>query len=953
MTTNSFAIYHTWPDMRNAEYEVLQRIIRASKNINKNAVVINNAGEVLWADAATNIRIGSIISRKDVDFALSLHFESPRTIDVYSYYALWQPLEFYDDFGYDYSINNFSTHHDLVSCHSDVADFHALNIFNGLGRHTPTPLPTLFHAVPEPFLEPRISDQASLFYVGINWERIGRPKGRFHDLLTKLDEKDLVKIYGPELVQGVAPWAGFSTYSGELPFDGSSVVEAINECGICLALSSKPHQDSGIMSNRLFEGLAGGAAVIANPNPLIEKYFKDVVYVVDDNHGSAYLEQKILSFIREIRSNPDAARDRVLRGQQIIREFCSLEGSLNTLFEQTPFRQENYYGQLSRNALISVILVATEVDAAAIDAKILEISEQIFCAIDLHLIVPSRFVADCKIDPLGAITSVAVHGFEFETSPAEFDGPELRATAVGGFVGNILSSIVNPYFAIMHMNDMVMHDHFSSLVSAISREDGSICAASGSLNRSRDILGREQRKLHELRPQAPDKLLLAEGEIHSGQLLFRKAAFKPEHNPLLHLLDGCEHHVFLLESLIGGAIAQSNMATHLHDQAAPIQIRGLPISNDMQRQFIRDFYSANARWTSKTGFSTTSDSTSSNKKSILKRRDKNRHLRRDGSKYLPVNRTVVLNSEAEGLNYLGDGFSIPELDGTWLDGVRGVIEFTLPHDASSALEDYRILLGLLGLRNSETGRMQHCTFIINNVAVAYHAIPDFKSQVSIKVPLNIMSGSGSFSMEIIADHACCVRNELGEIIDPRELSVLIDSICVSRDSYESAPILLVNAIHQTVGGVPAIRALSSGFYAPEREMTWMCGRSGDIRFRVSEIPNSPVLYLRLAGRDANDDGAGQSVDILMGGKTLATVALTPKPQIFTFGMVSTEIFDIVDISLRARHAEPVLQADGSILDPRLLGVGVYEIGIFNRSDLPDENRKVRSPFVRLLGKIRG
>ncbi|MDT1107470.1 glycosyltransferase family 1 protein, partial [Pseudomonas aeruginosa] len=80
---------------------------------------------------------------------------------------------------------------------------------------------------------------------------IGRPKGRFHEVLTRLDAQKMIRIYGPELIQGVAPWEGFQTYSGELPFDGSSMLEAINSCGVCLALSSKAHQNSGIMSNRL------------------------------------------------------------------------------------------------------------------------------------------------------------------------------------------------------------------------------------------------------------------------------------------------------------------------------------------------------------------------------------------------------------------------------------------------------------------------------------------------------------------------------------------------------------------------------------------------------------------------------------------------------------------------------------------------------------------------------
>ncbi len=79
-------------------------------------------------------------------------------------------------FGYEKSIMKLVSHNYALSCDSDLADNHALNLFQGLGRPI-TDLPKLFHSPPEPYLPPAITDTSKLFYIGINWERLGGPKG--------------------------------------------------------------------------------------------------------------------------------------------------------------------------------------------------------------------------------------------------------------------------------------------------------------------------------------------------------------------------------------------------------------------------------------------------------------------------------------------------------------------------------------------------------------------------------------------------------------------------------------------------------------------------------------------------------------------------------------------------------------------------------------------------------
>ena len=388
-----FAIIHTWPELKNAEYEVLQRVLAAAENVNRPVIVVDNDGLIIWASPALNVALGEQIDRDMVEFAISLHFESPRKVDVYSYYALWQPLSFYFDFGYEKSVDRFLSHNDIMSCDSDIADAHALNLYASCGRMPRMPLPRLFHAVPQPYLEPRITADSRMFYIGINWERIGRPKGRFHDTLVALDGKGLISIYGPEKMFGVAPWEGFKSYEGELPFDGRSVKSAINRAGICLTLSSAAHRETGIMSNRLFEGFGGGAAVIATPNPLIDKHFADCVYLVDDSRGEAVLGQQVLEAVREIRNDTAEATRRTLEGQRRMREICSLEGSIERLYQHHPARVAHYQQTCLAEAEVAVVLVDEYGLPGRLAARVRDYAAQTKGRIALHIVASGAVLA--------------------------------------------------------------------------------------------------------------------------------------------------------------------------------------------------------------------------------------------------------------------------------------------------------------------------------------------------------------------------------------------------------------------------------------------------------------------------------------------------------------------------------------------------------------------------------
>ncbi|PZU10314.1 MAG: hypothetical protein DI605_06985 [Sphingomonas sp.] len=917
---DSFAIIHTWPDLRNAEYEVVQRLIGAAANIGRSVAVIDNNGVVVWSSPGMGLRAGQVLPRDSVRFSIALHFESPRVLDIYSYYTIWQPIDFYYDFGYQPSIDKFSTHNDLISCDSDIADAHALNIFTGLGRRPSGPLPRMFHMVAEPYLEPAIDADAKLFYIGINWERIGRPKGRFHDVLVSLDSKGLTSIYGPEKILGVAPWEGFKTYEGELPFDGQSVKRAINRAGICLALSSGPHKRAGIMSNRLFEGLAGGGAVIATPNPIIDKHFRDVVYLVDDSRGEDALGQLVLEAVREIRSDTAEARRRVLEGQRILRELCSLERSIEQLFETHDERVAHFGRNFLADAEATVILIDDYGAPARIRDRIEEYRGQLRSAINLHVICDpavAQQLADERTG--GAIRALTIHPCAYDPSPSVFDGIKPVSERTGPIVLRILADLRTPSFLIAGTNEIVFVDHLASLTRALADNPSAAMASSAMLRETYNGPVSRARTLLELRATSFDTVANVTGATAPrGRFLFRKSLAKGGVAELMALMDGEEHRYFQLAALLEGPVAQTGYASLVLDEALAAPPRSPAEPAEYQCQAIRDRVAQHANWPE------------------LKRRYAKADAEplsgviqaagRGSSKGLIIaGKMLETIAGGDGASYLAAGFSQPEPDLTWLAAERGVINFELATDI--AAEDPEIALTMSGRRSLETGRQQHCTFLINGMSCAYLPVPEELSTVRLRIPRNLLTASRAIRLEIVPDHLEPVSPDAG-LNDSRELAVALIAFGVMPQASVELPVLQPNKMHDAGEGGSGSEALVRGFYEPEPGLTWMAGTSASIRFRVSQTVIRPVLRLGLWGR-CSEEGERQIMRFSLNKQRLDDLILEDRQNVIDVSLGTlAPIGAQYNLEIRLRHAEIAEDKNGNLLDGRLLGLAVTGIGVF-------------------------
>lgn len=930
----AFAIFHTWPELRNAEYEVVQRLLAAAKNINRPVVVVDNSGIVIWCSPELNLRLGTSMPPDSVEFGISLHFESPRTLDVFSYYAVWQPIDFYYDFGYQRTVDRLSSHNDLLSCDSDVADAHALNIFSGLGRRPLAPLPKLFHMVSEPYLEPNIGDDSKLFYIGINWERVGRPKGRFHETLVALDEKGLTTIYGPELIMGVAPWQGFNTYEGELPFDGHSVKKAINRAGICLALSSAPHKKSGIMSNRLFEGLAGGAAVIATPNPLIDKHFSEVVYLVDDSRGEEALGQMVLEAVREIRANTAEARRRVLEGQRILREVCSLERSIETLFDGHDARSSHFDDVFLTDANVTIILMDDYSSLTQIRRRIDEYRRQRRANINLHIVCDRLTGASLQGDSAGgAVTSISIHPCDLHPQAKTLDGIPPPPERTGAICRHILRGLDTPFFMFAASNEIVFSDHLATLAKALANNLEAAIACSGALRDTFNGPANRVRTFVESRCASIDAATLMDGPSYRARFMYRTSLTDRRHDDLLGLLDGEEHRYFQFAGMLHGPLAQTSYATYVVDEAitAPPRIGSMPV--EFQHRAIQDAFANDLRSLSQPNLN------ASNAMSAQGRNPSDRSRANAAPPTarapLDIGRVMPTILEGEGMVYIGAGFSHPETDHTWLASSRGYIEFAIA-DRQIA-EELDIVLVASGRRSVISGREQHCTFIVNGMACAYLPVPEILSELRIRIPRDLITASREFRLELLPDHIEPASHK-GALNDDRDLAIAVAAFGVMPQAYIDLPIFRPNMLHSCGEGELGSDALLRGFYEAEPSLTWVAGTSASIRFRTSVRLSRPILRLGLWGRRSGH-GIDQTVSLGLNKRHLANVVVPDRQKIIDIPLDGVApVGSQYNIELRLLHAETASDENGRLLDGRLLGLAITAIGVFEADSAETNGR---------------
>ncbi len=315
-----------WPKIKNAEYELIERTRQTGFKI---AVTDLLGFEVETGECLNTANLGA-----DYDFAISLHYETPKFLNLPTFLWVANPLEFmhaqstyrthifhnirsYDD--YLYNGSGFLKNQIKAAVGHEWRDS-GLSFFGACSRRA--------------IIEPRRVGDADgidkIFYCGVNWERTTDQSGRAQGLLDLLQAKEIAEFYGPKTLLHIDPWAGFTSYRGEIPFDGSGIFSAIHRYRAALAVSSPAHMKSRTSSSRSIEAFAAGVPVISDENPHVREQFGDLVYYFRGETEEERAESIEVAF-EQILRQPAEAADRVRAAQALISQTYCYEATLEAL----------------------------------------------------------------------------------------------------------------------------------------------------------------------------------------------------------------------------------------------------------------------------------------------------------------------------------------------------------------------------------------------------------------------------------------------------------------------------------------------------------------------------------------------------------------------------------------------------------------------------------------------
>ena len=459
-----FAVVKPWPDVQAAEDENIARIQITARSMGLECIVVDPEGVRL--DCA-NQRI----TGRDVDFVINLHFETPKAYDAYSFVALWNPLRFFNEWGYRQYSKHLLTHDDFLSCSSTWSDEHIRRMIaedeSRLGPHF-----TMYHSLSEPIFEPTLG-QRKVFYAGINWDKMGKKKGRHQELLQLLDKAGVMRIHGPRIFNNLNVWEGYQCYVGPVPFDGVSMIKAISEAGIAMVFSSDAHKESELMSNRLFESLAAGAVIICDDNPFAQRHFGDTLLYVDASESPERVSKQILGRREWILTHSDEALEMARAAQEIFKQKFTLDRSLAEIYTGLTERKKLVQECLTPaqpSQEIKVLLVLPEYSLETLNRLLESLESQSHRTLSAILLLDTGDLAGHAPVIKNRISHCP---FPVEIRPVNFyerrkDGTLRRRILLGRILAPVIESLPpETLFLVLTPNEGWFSGHISNLLRAL------------------------------------------------------------------------------------------------------------------------------------------------------------------------------------------------------------------------------------------------------------------------------------------------------------------------------------------------------------------------------------------------------------------------------------------------------------------------------------------------------
>jgi hypothetical protein len=525
-----FAVVKLWPEIKTAEDECIARLKIAAQMLGIECVEIHADGGLRSAPEVK-------VSKADVDFVIHLHYDTPKRYDAFSFVALWNPLAFYHEWGYGRTSRNLTTHDDFISCSSDAADDHVARMVRNTATHLPAHF-HLYHSTADVMHKPSLGD-GKLFYAGINWEAISGGKSRHQEVLKRLDKTGLLRIYGPTIFQGVRVWAGYDSYVREVPFDGVSMIDEISKAGIALVLSSQPHKDSELMSNRLFESVSAGALVICDENPFAKKFFGDSLLYIDSRSPVEQIHADISSHLEWVRLHPDQALTMIAKAQEIFREQFTLIRNLNDLYLGLAARKRALLARQNPpdapKPVVRLNLLMPEYSEDVLRVHIASVNVQEYSSFSAALIVDTRAANSYCTEIKAALSASAVAIELVEIDYFNYGiHPQIKLRRrLGSVIAKLLEQSARfDAFMVVAPNERLFSNHLAVLAGALQRDANTHCAVTAA------VLINEDAPVHNVHELIDFGHVNKEGPPGYGRFIFRTSAIPSDIHVSLPYLDG-------------------------------------------------------------------------------------------------------------------------------------------------------------------------------------------------------------------------------------------------------------------------------------------------------------------------------------------------------------------------------------------------------------------------------
>ena len=344
----TIGVIYTWPGAEpNAEAEFLFRLLKTK--IPYNIVPISYDGFLL-NDKLQNM--GIKVAEDSFKFIISIHYEDRKMQDAFYYHTLWNPP--YTTLQYPFYLQlmkNIKSNDDYLIYDDGGMKNHLKSMLLNSSFDVDT-ASSLVASFPEEAVNIPQIKEPTLFYCGVNWEKMIGLEERHKTFFKMLDCYENVKFFGPQ-----NGWVGYKNYQGKIPFDGFSLIDEIRKCGVVLALSSDYHYLSGAATNRVYEGCVAGAVIISDTNRFIMQHFGDSVLYIDfDKKHPERMVEQIQNHLKWIKDNPEQALEKARAAQAIFLKYFTLEKQLTNIINNHETRKnavaKGYYSKNNDNVLV-------------------------------------------------------------------------------------------------------------------------------------------------------------------------------------------------------------------------------------------------------------------------------------------------------------------------------------------------------------------------------------------------------------------------------------------------------------------------------------------------------------------------------------------------------------------------------------------------------------------------